>query len=203
MTRVGSSRFGVLVLGVLLALTACSIQANADPRDIPEEQRSPLEAASGDAGPATGTGRVFLLRGAADADDVRLVSVQRPASAPEPVIAALLDGPNQAEVNAGLTTALPPELELRSVRQGAGTLFVDLSEEMLELASGDLRLAVAQIVYTAGELAAVNSVRLLVDGASREWPNGRGELQSDPLTVYDFPLLAESVQPAFPPVPAS
>lgn len=193
---------GTGVVGLTL-LAACSIQPNSAPRDIPEDQRAQLDVSEGAAGPAEGTGRVFLLRDVSENEEPRLISVQRQASTPEPVIEALLEGPNEAELNAGLTTALPPELELGSVRQSAGTLIIDVSEEMLDLTSGDLRVAVAQIVYTSDDLATVRSVQLLVDGERREWPNGRGELQSDPLTVYDFPGLAESVQPAFPPVPTA
>jgi hypothetical protein len=56
-------------------------------------------------------------------------------------------------------------------------------------------------VFTANEIEGVRSVRLRVDGAAREWPNGRGELRTDALTVYDFPGLAESTQPPYPPIP--
>ncbi len=208
--RRGPTRVAVAAVTLLATvLAACSIQPNSAPRDVPEDQRAPLDVSGGDAGPAGGTGRIFLLRdGDADGDgeednEPELVSVLRPALAPEPVFTALLQGPNEAELNDGLTTALPPGLELRSVRQSTGTLIIDVSEEMLDLTSEDLRLAVAQIVYTADELETVRAVQLLVDGEQREWPNGRGELQLDPLTVYDFPGLAQSAQPPLPPVPAA
>ncbi len=207
-SRVAVAAVTLLVTLLVTVLAACSIQPNSAPRDVPEEQRAPLDVSGGDAGPAEGTGRIFLLRsvdedGEGDADaKPKLVSVLRPALAPEPVFTALLQGPNEDELNDGLTTALPVGLELRSVRQSAGTLIVDVTEEMLDLTSEDLRLAVAQIVYTADELATVRNVELLVEGEQREWPNGRGELQLDPLTVYDFPGVAESAQPPLPPVPA-
>jgi hypothetical protein len=41
-----------------------------------------------------------------------------------------------------------------------------------------------------------------VDGAEARWPASNGELQSDPLTVYDFPGLEPSTQPAYPAVPS-
>ncbi len=217
-TRRGVTRHvtlhAITAITVLVAvLSGCAIQPNSSPRDVPEEQRSPLDVSGGDAGPAQGTGRIFLLHDGEEevpgqeeeVEDAepKLVSVQRPALAPEPVFTALLQGPNEAELNDGLTTALPPGLELHSVRQSTGTLIVDVSEEMLDLTSDDLRLAVAQIVYTADELPTVRAVQLLVDGEHREWPNGRGELQLDPLTVYDFPGLAQSAQPPLPPVPSA
>jgi hypothetical protein len=45
-------------------------------------------------------------------------------------------------------------------------------------------------------------VRIRVDGQTRDWPDGNGELQTRPLTVYDYPGLAESAQPPYPPVPS-
>jgi hypothetical protein len=89
-----------------------------------------------------------------------------------------------------------------SARVVGPTLVVDLSPQILELQSTALRLAVAQIVFTAGELEGVRSVRLRVDGQSRAWPAGQGDLQEKALTVYDFPGYAESAQPAYPPVPS-
>jgi Sporulation and spore germination len=201
-SRGGPGAVVAILLGVVAMLAGCAIQPNSSPRDVAPDQRPPLDVAGAAAGPSAGTGRVFLVV-LDEAGESRLRSVQRPATAAESVLAALFDGPNREELNDGLETALPPELELLAVRQSAGTLTVDVSEEMLELTSTDLPLAVAQIVFTSNELDSVRAVNLLVEGARREWPNARGELQSDLLTVYDFPGLAESVQPAFPPVPSS
>ena len=119
------------------------------------------------------------------------------------MLQALFDGPNEDELEEGLLTQLPPEVQLLSPpRRVAGTLNVDLSPEILELQSSALRYAVAQIVYTADELDGVRSVRLRVDGEIQAWPAGRGELRDEPLTVYDFPGFAESAQPAYPAIPS-
>ena len=45
-------------------------------------------------------------------------------------------------------------------------------------------------------------MRLRVDGETRGWPDGSGELQESALTVYDYPGLAESSQPPYPAVPS-
>ena len=79
---------------------------------------------------------------------------------------------------------------------------VDVSPEILELPQPTLELAVAQIVFTSSELAGVSDVRLRVDGQPQAWPDGRGELQTDAATVYDYPGLVESTQPSFPAVPS-
>jgi hypothetical protein len=44
-------------------------------------------------------------------------------------------------------------------------------------------------------------VKILVDGADQQWPAGDGALQSEPLTVYDYPGLVVSAQPAYPAIP--
>ena len=95
-----------------------------------------------------------------------------------------------------------PSTTLHSAPLVANTLTVDISAEILELPGSSLREAVAQLVFTGSELEGVRSVRILVDGASAAWPDGSGELQDRPLTIYDFPGLAESAQPPYPPVPS-
>jgi spore germination protein GerM len=119
------------------------------------------------------------------------------------LINELINGPNPQELEAGLRAVLPPELTLNSPpRRIAGTLNVDLSPEILELGHSQLRLAVAAIVFTASQLDGVSNVRLRVEGENHEWPDGRGELQSTPLSVYDFPGLVESTQPPYPALPS-
>lgn len=194
----------VLLAAIAVAVTSagCAIQPDASPRDVPLDERIELDPASGpDAGQATGTGRIFLAVTDPADGQTRLRSVLRNASESEPLFEALFDGPNADEFDAGLDSALPTELSLNSARITASTLTVDVSDEILALQSADdLRLAVAQIVYTAHEIEGVRGVRLRVDGAAREWPNGRGQARTDALTVYDFPNFAESAQPSYPPI---
>jgi len=190
----------IATLALTLA-TGCAIQTDSEPRDIPPDQRSQLDEAGAEPGQATGAGRVFLVV-AGDEGVPALRSVLRNASDGEPLIAALLDGPNDEELDDGLTSALPPDVTLNSARLVAGTMIIDVSENILELNSIELRLAIAQLVYTASEIDGVRAVRVRVDGAAQEWPNGRGELGSQALTVYDYPDVAESAQPAFPPIPS-
>ncbi|MBA3606256.1 MAG: GerMN domain-containing protein [Actinomycetota bacterium] len=194
-------RAGVVVLAVTLVGGGCTIQPDSRPRDIPADQRGQLDAPGAQPGQATGAGRVFLVA-TADEGETVLRSVLRNASQGEPLIAALLDGPNDDELDDGLASALPAQLSLNSARLVAGTMIVDVSEDILELNSIELRLAIAQLVFTASEIDGVRSVRVRVDGAAQEWPDGRGELRAESLTVFDYPGIAESAQPPFPPVPS-
>ncbi len=196
-----ASAAAIVVAGV--ALTACGIEPDSAPRNIPVDQRAQLEPTDVDAGESTGTSRVFMLTEGGEDGQRLLRSVLRdvPTTSTE-VLQALFVGPNAKELEEGLSTQLPPEVQLISARNVAGTLNVDLSPEILELQSSALRYAVAQIVYTADELDGVHSVRLRVDGEIQAWPAGRGELIDEPLTVYDFAGFAESGQPAYPAIPS-
>jgi spore germination protein GerM len=188
-----------VVAAVALGGAGCSIQPNSAPRDVPDAQRPQLETEP-DAGQAIGAGRVFLLAGASA--ETRLRSVPREAEPGAPIIQSLLDGPNEGELDDGLQTALPSGLELLSTRSTGTTMTIDLSDEILNLNSAQLRVAIAQLVFTASEIETVNNVRILVDGTPRTWPDGRGTLRSSALSVYDFPDLAETSQPRFPPIPS-
>lgn len=189
------------VIGLLIALSACGIDPDSGPRVVPPDQRGQLESGEQGAGQSAGAGRVFLL--VEDENGRVLRSVLRDVPArPADVLQALIGGPNDTEIADGLQTALPVDVEVRSARQVAGIVNVDLSPQILELQSNALQLAVAQIVFTLAELDGVNAVRLRVDGQNRDWQDGRGELQNDALTVYDFAGYAESAQPAYPPVPS-
>lgn len=196
-------RTAVLVAAALLAASACEIQPDASPRDVPPGERALLDPVDPGAGESEGASRVFLLASSEDEGERQLRSVSREVeSTPTAVLEELFLGPNQDEFEAGMRTALPAELTLHSARPIAGTLNVDLSPEILELGTSQLRLAVAAIVFTASELDGVRAVRLRVDGETRAWPDGSGELQSTPLTVYDYPGVVESTQPPFPAVPS-
>lgn len=198
------TRRRILAVGVLAALvaTGCSIQPDTSPRAIPPDDRGLLNPVTPEGGEAAGSTRVYLVAGR-DEGQRHLRSVQRDVDAtPTAALEELFKGPNDKEDEAGLGTAIPEGLRLLGARPVAGTLQVDVSEEILDLPGPTLILAVAAIVFTASELNGVREVRLRVNGESRPWPDGRGELQERALTVYDYPGLAESSQPPYPPIPS-
>jgi len=190
----------VVLTAVVTIAAGCGIDPDAGPRAVPPDQRAQLGAVEQEAGQSTGDSRVFLV--ADDGSGRVLRSVRRDVpETPIDVLQALIDGPNREETEVGMVSALPGDVRVLSARQVAGTLNVDLSPEILALQTSALSFAVAQIVFTAVELDGVRAVRLRVDGESRAWPAGGGELTTAPLTVYDFPDYAESAQPAYPAVP--
>jgi spore germination protein GerM len=193
-----------LLLAALVA--GCAIQPDSTPRDIPPDDRGQLDPVSpGASEAAVGQSRIFLVadQGTGGGQEIlRTVLRDVEPPTPEAVLAALVAGPNRQELDSGMTSSVPQTTELHSARLVAATLNVDMSGEILELPGSALRLAVAQFVFTGSELDGVRTVRLLVDGQFRAWPDGRGELQTRPLSVYDYPGLAESAQPPYPPVPS-
>lgn len=188
---------------VVLALSACAIQPDPGPRDLPADEGALPESVDPPAGEQGGSSRIYLLTNDEDSGERQLRSVPRDVDpTATPVLSELFKGPSQQELDVGLRTAIPDNLVLSTARTVAGTLAVDVSPEILELPGSALRLAVAQIVFTASQLEGVRSVRLRVDGETRGWPDGSGELQESALTVYDYPGLAESSQPPYPAVPS-
>jgi Sporulation and spore germination len=186
------------VAGVLLLLTGCAIQPDSAPRDIPEdlvERETPVGTPAG--GAARGSDRIYLL--APDGAEQPLRTVQRDTNNDaQTLLSELINGPNPGELEAGYRTAIPENLELRSVGVDDGVVQVDLSDALLDLSGGDLTRAVAQVVFTSSEIPGAESVLIRVDGATQEWPDGSGAQHRGPLTTYDFIGYAESAQPAYP-----
>jgi spore germination protein GerM len=145
---------------------------------------------------------VYLLAPEAAGQTQVLQAVARDV---EEIAAALLTelfaGPNAEEVGRQFRTALPAGIQLLTTARRGSVLRVDVSKELAQLSGQVLVAAVAQIVFTASELDGVQSVQILIDGVTQQWPTGNGELQSAPLTVYDFPGLVLSSQPAYPAIP--
>ncbi len=195
-------RMLALLVVTLTVMSACSIQPDASPNDLPAERADVFgEPATGDI--AAGTNRIYLLAPTDPEAPQRLRAVQRDVpTTPASVLASLFAGANAAERNALLDTAIPPDVELLAARPVGQVLTVDLTDGFGELTPEGLRLAVAQIVSTATDIDGVESVQLRIDGEPRVWPLGNGELTDRPLTKYDYPGLVESSQPAFPAIPS-
>ena len=194
----------LLAVVAALALSACGISADSAPRDIPESDQRDLNVNTDRAaGAAAGSARIYLMAPAGGGQAPMLEPVARDVKeAPIPVLQALFAGANASERAQQLRTSLPTGLHLLSARLQGGTLRVDVSEEILDVSGNDLIDAVAQIVFTSSELAGVHGVKITVEGADQQWPAGDGSLQSTPLTVYDYPGLLASTQPAYPAIPS-
>jgi spore germination protein GerM len=193
----------VLVVVAVTVGSACAIQPESAPNDVPAERSGVFgEPSTGDE--AAGTNRIFLLAPTDAEEPQRLRAVLRdvPTTTAASVLSSLFAGPNAAERDEQLDTAIPTGVELRTARTVGEVLTLDLNDVFAELTPDGLRLAVAQIVTTATQIDGIRAVQLRVDGEDRVWPRGNGELTDDALTEFDFPGLVESTQPAFPGTPS-
>ncbi len=105
---------------------------------------------------------------------------------------ALLAGPTGADVDAGLTTAVPANADVRSLSiDDGGVAVVDFTRPF---ETRDTQPQVAQVVFTLTQVEGISSVQFLIDGE----PNGATGVR--PLTRADFarytpPALVETPTP--------
>ncbi|CAN5484734.1 hypothetical protein BH23ACT3_BH23ACT3_05730 [soil metagenome] len=194
-------RFSALVATTAL-LVGCTIAPDASPRDVPAEERTLLVPDASEGAETAGDARIYLVAPTDTGQQRQLRSVQRDSVLlPDAVLGTLFNGPNQSELDSRLLTQIPTRSQLLSTRLVGETLFVDISEEILELTGEALTLAVAQIVFTASEVPGVQTVRLRVNGDDQSWPRGDGQPRSGSLRAFDFPGFVESSQPPYPAAP--
>jgi spore germination protein GerM len=203
-----TSRLGGVAarLGILMLLIAgCSVAADNAPRDIePGALELDAQDQSNVGQAAGGTGRIYLLSPDVPGEPPRLQSVARAIGEDvDAVMAALLAGPNTTEFVDRYRSGLPTGMRVLDItRRSRGVVLLDVDDAIATLRGDDLILALAQIVYTLSDVSGVDAVAITVEGTAARWPAGNGELQEDPLTVYDFPGLEPSTQPAYPAVPS-
>lgn len=189
----------VAALSVALSLTACGVQPDAAPRDLPEGERELAIDVPPPGSDASGADRIYLV---APGEERLLRSVPRQADTRDELIEILFAGPNDEELADQYSSFIPPTTELISARPQGQMLTINLRGGITELSGANLAQAVAQIVYTASELEGIETVQLRVEDEELSWPKLNGETTSEPLRIYDYPNLVISAQPDFPPVPA-
>ena len=171
---------------VTLTLAGCAIQPDSAPRDIPDDLLTPeVPSLSAEGGVAQGSDRIYLLSPDGTTQPLRTVN-RETNNDPTLLLSELISGPNPSELEDGYRSAIPSTLQLHSVGIDAGVVQVDVNDALLDLSGGELTARVAQIVFTASEIPAAESVLIRVDGATQEWPDGSGSQHRGPLTTYDF-----------------
>ena len=190
---------GVGAAVAALTFSACGVQPDAAPRDLPEEERTIAIDVGPSGSSAAGANRIYLV---APGEERLLRSVPRQAETRAELIEILFAGPNDDELAAQYSSFIPPTTELISARTQGQVLTINLRGGIAELSGQNLAQAVAQIVYTANELEGVEAVQLRVDDEELAWPKASGETTSDPLRIYDYPNLVVTAQPEFPTLPA-
>jgi hypothetical protein len=187
----------MLAAAVVSALAGCGVTTGGPPDRLAASEvpygllsPAPTTVAPSPVPPMGDRPRVYLV----SADDV-LVATGREAGTGtvRDRLAELLDqlttGPTSEELDAELTTALPPGTELSVDAVAGDVVTVDLIGPGEAPSGLQSRLAVAQIVLTATSLPEVGAVLLTSDGDPLEAPLPSGELSTAPLVARDFESL--------------
>ncbi|MFZ8967857.1 MAG: GerMN domain-containing protein [Ilumatobacteraceae bacterium] len=193
-----SLRYAMAVAATAVMASACGISPAAAPTDVPVGERSLAIGADTSAGIASGESEIYLVTGN---DPRQLRSVNRDAGTRLALLEAVIAGPTEDESAALLSSALPPDTSVNAVRQVGTVLYIDLSPDIADLSGDGLLLAVAQLVHTADRIDGIETVQLTVADERFPWPRSDGGTTTGLLRTYDFPGLAVSSQPAYPPLP--
>ena len=185
-----------LVAAVLTCwlLTACGAPTSGEVQDLPTVPYGLMSPTSPDTSAPTSQQdlrpRVYLVR------DDQLVPV--PAGAPAPgdvdsTVGALLErlavGPQEAERNRGLSSALGPDVDIGLVRIEGTTAVVEVRAGAQLPSAGRLPLAVGQIVLTAVSVPGVDRVQLTAGGKPVQAPLPDGAITDRPLDAADYASL--------------
>ena len=182
----------------LLLLAACGVQLDEEPRLLATDstlphglsESSPTSAAGGAGESAQQPQALQAVSVYLVDNDGYLVEVRRPVTE-EPDVAravtSLLSPLTEAERNAGLATAIASTTGLRGViGPEDGLVTIDLSSAVGDGPPDIVRVALAQLVYTATEVPGVEFVLFQVDGEAREVPTGQGRSTAEPLSRPDY-----------------
>jgi len=186
------------VAATAVMASACGISPAAAPTDVPVGERSLAIGADTSAGIASGESEIYLVTGNGPR---QLRSVNRDAGTRLALLEAVIAGPTENESAALLSSALQPDTSVNAVRQVGTVLYIDLSADIADLSGDGLLLAVAQLVHTADRIDGIETVQLTVADERFPWPRSDGSATTGLLRTYDFPGLAVSSQPAYPPLP--
>lgn len=191
------------VVAVALLVPACGVPTGGAPRTLaPSDVPYGLDATAPSSAPApspaarSDDARVYLV----SAEDLLVPRARAVVGGTtEERLGRLLDalaaGPSADELDQQLTTALPPDVDLRLTDVTGDTATIDLATEGDNPSGQDSRRAVGQIVLSATSLPDVGRVALTLDGQPLESPLPSGELTAEPLTAEDYAALRTSPPP--------
>jgi len=200
----------------LVAASACGVGYDEGPREIDSdavpyqllEETTSLPARPTNAPPVAVTREsVFFYR------EARLFEVTRevpavPGVGPRDVLMlgrsvleALKLGPTEEEANAGVRSALIPNIQAILVNIDGETARIEIRGLFALLAENERRVALAQMAFTITGVGGVTGVYFTFANAVLEVPQAGGSLGSGPVTRASFPDLAAPGGQVTPPLP--
>ncbi|MGR6320259.1 GerMN domain-containing protein [Micromonospora soli] len=177
------------VLAVAVLLGGCGVPVDDQPRPVPAPPGgfpSPTGTATADP-----DGRVDETLCFVRADGLAAVT-RRVDGLPgvDAHLQHLLAGPDGAERDRGLASALPGTITVAGATSTGTVATVDVRQAGEDTGRNDEVLAFGQIVCTLTQRPDVDSVAFQRDGQPLEVPRADGSLSSLPLTAADYrPLL--------------
>lgn len=176
-------RAPLAILGLLAVTAACGVPQDPAPRvldasALPEELAIPSTTTTSTEAPVPRQSvYLYFVDGEALSEPV-----ERELATPAGLLAALealIEGPTEEEASTGLTSVIPAETVILSSDLTNGVLQVNLAEGALEQIEGALQsLAIAQLVFTATELAGVEWLWVLIEGEPRALPTDEGDVEA-------------------------
>ena len=182
----------LVVRGMVALLAGCTVPSEDSATRVPARnvpfQLAETTAANSSTLPSGATELVARCSWSANE---RLTVVSRGMSPADPssVLSLLAQGPTNAETDAGLRTALVPDLA-QIIEIDGELVTVDLDAEFNALAPTEQLLALAQITFTMTQIAAINNVEFLVAGQPASVPRGDGSSTDGPVSPVDYDDLA-------------
>ena len=198
-----SQRLAVIVIVLALLLAACGPVGTTDAGPVTTQPASPTTVPGTGSSTTTPDGTetsttttttpveqrfvdIFLIKDASNA-----VAVTRAVPATPEVagnaIRALLAGPTDAELDGGLSSAIPKDTLLLGIVIQDGLATIDLGREF-EAGGGSFSMLgrLAQVVYTLTQFPTIDSVQFRLDGQPVTVFSGEGILLEEPVTRGDY-----------------
>lgn len=183
----------VLVLGFGVLAGGCGVRSEPVPRNLSAgevpygllEEAAPTTAPPRAPSVPTAAVNVYFVRGE------RMYPVVRQVNAPPSVakaLTALLFGPEEDEVSAGVRSAISPTAAIQARAIDPATYLVDLSAEFAQGSVTDQVIGLAQVVWTATDIPGVTGVRFTLNGLPIQVPTPSGST-GDPVGREAFAEL--------------
>jgi hypothetical protein len=194
---------GIVAITLVALGTACSLRSDDAPRPIAKEaiptilyQQNPASTTTVISDSTTQQRTLYIVRSKDATENLvgqsaAIASPTDPRDLPRTVLDRLVSNPPVSE-QADLVSFIPPTVKILSAVQDGDVLDIDLSN-LKAIEGTHLRLAVAQLVFTATELPGINGVRFKVDGTPSAV--NLDEKSSDPTAIIrraDFPTLSST-----------
>lgn len=184
----------VAALALLLALGACGVSTSDDlstagADDVPYDLLSPevpTSTTTTEVRSETTTAAIWFVAGE------RVVPLFRTVPAPadlEGLFAALAVGPTRSEARLGARSAVPADDGAIQARTDSRSAIIELPRGFADAAPREQLLGLAQLVFTATELGAIDTVGFEIDGVRVAVPRGDGSLTDAPLRRSDYAAL--------------